>query len=142
MFNKKKSNGFTLIEVLVAMSILMATVYVMSDLHIRTMFRLVRERDYFLKLFLVKNVLVQQLPVVRKEFKPSKERLEDDASAYPITLSVELAEPSSKSPLHDILGDQLALVQATGIWKNGPFDYDIRLVGFAEREVPLEAKKP
>ena len=137
----KRSRAFTLIEVMIAMVILVSTVYVMSDLHIRSMFRLMRERDHFLKLFTVKNCLMQQLPIIYKDFKPSKNVPEDDKTATPLTLAVELVESNPKSPLNEILGQQLALVQATGSWKNGPFDYGIRLICFAQREVPLEAKK-
>jgi prepilin-type N-terminal cleavage/methylation domain-containing protein len=140
---QKKTNGFTLIEVLGAMAIMTGTVYVMSDLHIRSMFRLIREREKFLKFYIVKNALAQQMPLLCKEFKPTKpERVEDEAVANQLTLGVEVLEPNPKSPLKDILGDQLALVQATGTWKNGPFDYDIKLVSFAQREVWLEDPKP
>ncbi len=139
----QRKKGFTLIEVLGAMAIMTGTVYVMSDLHIRSMFRLMREREKFLKFYIVKNALVQQMPLLRKEFKPTKpERLEDENVVNQLTLAVEVLEPSAKSQLKDILGDQLALVQATGTWKNGPFDYDIKLVSFAQREVWLEDPKP
>ncbi|MBM3886558.1 prepilin-type N-terminal cleavage/methylation domain-containing protein [Candidatus Dependentiae bacterium] len=133
----KNSRGFTLIEVLVAMAILVSTVYVLSDLHIRSMFRLMRDRDYFLHFFTVKSALMQQFPLVKKDFKPRKEKLDDEG----INLTVALVEPNAKSPVKDILGNNLALVQVVGSWKQGPFDYDVRLMSVMPREEPLNDDK-
>jgi prepilin-type N-terminal cleavage/methylation domain-containing protein len=134
----KQQQGFSIMEVLIAMAIMTSTVYVLSDLHIRSMFRLMRERNQFVRFFMIKNELNQQLPLIKKDFKPVKQVAEDIG----MVIQVDLVDPHPKSPLKDILGDHLALVQATGVWKDGPYEYNERLVSFGVREVPLEAKKP
>lgn len=126
----KKHYGFSMFEVIVAMAILTSTVYVLSDLHIRSMYKIIRERDQFLKIFLIKNALIEQLPVIQKKFKPIRTTEEN----LNLQINVNLVEPPKKSLLNEILGDQLTLIKSTGSWKNGPFSYDIELHSIAQRE--------
>ena len=126
----KQHSGFSIFEVIVAMAMLTSTVYVLSDLHIRSMYKMMRERDQFLKMFLIKNALIEQLPIIKKTFKPVH-RTEE---ALEMQINVNLVEPPPKSQLQDILGNTLALTKAVGTWKNGPFSYEIELISFAQRE--------
>lgn len=126
----KKNCGFSMFEVIVAMAMLTSTVYVLSDLHIRSMYKMMRERDQFLKIFLIKNALIEQLPIIQKKFKPVHRTDE----ALGLQINVNLVEPPPKSLLKDILGKKLALAKAIGSWKNGPFSYEIALLSFAQYE--------
>lgn len=126
----KKQSGFSMFEVIVAMAILTSTVYVLSDLHIRSMYKMIREREQFLKIFLIKNALNEQLPVISKTFKPI--RINDENLSMQII--VNLVEPQKNSLLNELLGNQLSLIKSTGSWKNGPFSYNIELHSFAQRE--------
>ena len=134
----KKHGGFSMIEVIIAMAMLTSTVYVLSDLHIRSMYKMMRERDQFLKIFLIKNTLIEQLPIIKKTFKP----VHSADETLDLKVNVNLVEPPPKSQLKDILGNNLALVKAIGSWKTGPFDYEIVLQSFAQsEEEPKNDKK-
>ena len=126
----KKHGGFSMIEVIIAMAMLTSTVYVLSDLQIRSMYKMMRERDQFLKIFLIKNTLIEQLPIIKKTFKP----VHSTDETLDLKINVGLVEPPPKSQLKDILGNKLTLVKAVGSWKSGPFDYEIVLHSFAQRE--------
>lgn len=126
----KNQHGFSMFEVIVAMAMLTSTVYVLSDLHVRSMYKMMRERDQFLKIFLIKNALIEQLPIIHKTFKPVHRT--DEALA--LQINVNLVEPPPKSQLQDMLGNKLALAKAIGSWKTGPFTYEIELLSFAQRE--------
>lgn len=133
----RRQFGFSILEVLVGMAILTSTVYVLSDLHVRSMFRLMRSRNEFIRFFMIKAELNKQLPLVRKNFKPFKEVFEDIG----MVINVELIDSNQKSPLKDILGNHLALVQGIGEWKDGAYQYKEQLVSIGVREVALEAEK-
>lgn len=130
--------AFSLIEILIAMAILTGTVYVLSDLHIRSMMRLMRDRELFLKFFSVKNALVEHLPLVKRNFKLEKKVIEEEE----LQLTIEEVGPPSKSPLKDILGERLTLLKAAGSWKTGPFTHQIEFLSIAQREEePADAKE-
>lgn len=134
----KRLSGFTLIEVMIAMAILTGSIYVLSDLHIRSMFKMMREREQLLKFFVIKNSLVGQLPLIKKKFKAEK-RVSEDTS---MTILIDIIEPDKKSLLNDILGKKLVFIKSTGSWKDGPFTRTLEFFSIAQREEePADAKK-
>lgn len=134
----KHQHGFTMIEILIAMAILTSTVYVLSDLHIRSMFKLMRDREQLLKFFVVKNSVVEQLPLIKKKFK-AEMRVSKDGG---MTLLTDLVEQDKKSQLKDILGKKLVLIKSVGSWKDGPFTRSLEFFSIAQREEePANAKK-
>ncbi len=134
----KHQHGFTMIEILIAMAIFTSTVYVLSDLHIRSMFKLMRDREQLLKFFVVKNSVVEQLPLIKKKFK-AEMRVSKDGG---MTLLTDLVEQDKKSQLKDILGKKLVLIKSVGSWKDGPFTRSLEFFSIAQREEePANAKK-
>lgn len=132
-----KRQGFTLIEVLIAMAILAGSVYVLCDVHIRSLYRLMYERDLLLNFFVAKKKLVEQMPLLEKKFKPQKSFVEERT----LNVAVDLVEPDKKSILTNILGRKLALVKVVGSWQRGPFNEEVSAVGFVLREEELEANQ-
>lgn len=134
----KRQQGFTLIEILISMFILTMSVYVLSDLQIHSMFKMMREREQLLKFFMVKNALINQLPEIKQHFKPEKTAPEGNG----LSLVVDIVEPEKKSILKDILGKQLVIVKAVGSWKDGTWPRTLEFFSIAQREEePPRAKK-
>ncbi len=116
-----QSQGFTTIEVIIAMFILASSVYVLSDVQVRSMFKMLRDRDMLQKIFIIKKKAVEYVPLIPKKFKPSKEKLED----VDVMLRVESFEFPKKSLLRDLLSDELDCLHISGEWRQGPFSYDV-----------------
>ena len=126
----KNHHGFTTIEVIVAMFILASSVYVLADVQVRSMFKILRDRELLQKIFILKKKTAEFVPLISKEFKPSKEKLED----MELTLRVESFEFPKKSLLRELLGEDLDCLRTTGEWKSGPFSYDVGFFVCSERE--------
>lgn len=120
----RRPAAFTVIEVLIAMSLLAGTVYVLSDLQIRSMFRLLRTRDAFSKIFFLKNYVMQQMPLLSPDFKPIKETLTQGV------VTVNRIEFEKKSLLKDVLGEKIALVNAQCLWQRGPYQEQMLCYAF------------
>ena len=85
----KKFTGFTLAEVLIAVFILTSSVFVLTELQIRSMFRMLKDKDLVERIFLIKRDLYTVfITLPKKENKEVKNQIEEPE----ITIISEMKE--------------------------------------------------
>jgi prepilin-type N-terminal cleavage/methylation domain-containing protein len=113
----KKNAGFTIIEVLIAMGILVGAVYTLSDLQIRSLFRIIKDREKIANIFLVKREIYRTYlypPRDDKGIKPRTITLEKPALTI-ATEPVQISKKSSFKSMHELV----FLVKTHGKWVRG-----------------------
>lgn len=107
-----RSQGFTLIEVILAMGVLTSTVFIISGLMLRSFLRVQENRDDIEKVFLIKRELYANYFNPPKYNKKNIQKVEEPA----ITITSKLDEINKKSSLRD-LSKSLRVVRSDAIWK-------------------------
>ena len=129
-----KKPGFTLIEVLLAMFILISAVYVLSDLQIRSFFRVLSDREMVEATFLAKKNFYAVF-----SYQPTKIKKivikNEEPEVKVVTEGVEISEKSSLKSLKN----KLQWIQTEGTWKNAGKICSTRMRGLMVR--PEEKEK-
>jgi prepilin-type N-terminal cleavage/methylation domain-containing protein len=136
MYSPRKQPGFTLIEVLLATFVLVSAVYVLSNLQIRSMFRVLSDREEVERIFLVKRDFYSVFSKGEAKIKKVVTKLEEPDVKI-VTDAVELSGKSSFKSLKN----KLQLVQTEGTWKSGPLNRSLKIVGFVLKPEEKEQKK-
>jgi len=110
--SEKNSQGFTLIEVILAMGVLTSTVFIISGLMLRSFLRVQENRDDIEKVFLIKRELYANYFKPPENNKKNVQKIEEPA----ITITSKLYEINKKSSLRD-LSKTLRIVRSDAIWK-------------------------
>lgn len=106
-----RSSGFTLIEVLIALGILVSSVFVLSNLQIRLLFRVLKDREQIEKTFLIKNDLYKAFLKPPAQGKPMVTKYQQDA----LSITSERLEIAKNSALLEPK-DQLSILKTYGNW--------------------------
>ena len=132
----KTQNGFTLIEVLLAMAILTGAVLIVTNLEIRSFFKIVRDRDDIEKIFLLKKTMFNVFlkPQTDKFKQKDLQKIEKPE----MTVTTVLEDVNQKSSLKD-LRDRLKAVKVQGTWKLDNAPKDMLLLTFILR--PIEEQE-
>lgn len=110
----KDQNAFTLFEVLLAIFILTTTVYVLGDLQVRSLMRVLKDRDTLQHLFIIKRELYTRYGkkiVQEKEVSDLKSDEKRDE-----TISVARINVSSKSPIKEFLPEKNFMYHLVHTW--------------------------
>jgi prepilin-type N-terminal cleavage/methylation domain-containing protein len=127
-----KTNGFTLLEVLVALLILTAAVTIFSSTQLRSLLRVSKERQLLDRAFIVKSNLfdfIEQLKDKDNKKKNLKKTLEDPQ----VKIVSEIIDIDKKSKLKKFAGD-ISIVKTEGEWQNFGSNYNLSFVTFIEKE--------
>ena len=129
----QRRNAFTMFEIILSLFVLSSSVYVLTSLQMRALFRVLKDRDEVEKVFLMKRRLYEVFYKPVEEIKPSKEKLEEVG----IILNRNFIEIGPKSALREykkIL--QLVYVQAE--WHRDAIKRDERMVAIIGKPVQQE----
>ncbi|MCB9493247.1 MAG: hypothetical protein H6679_03160 [Epsilonproteobacteria bacterium] len=134
----KVKRAFMLIEVLIAAFVLLSGVYVAARLQMKSMLRVLGDRDHTQKIFLIKKDLFSVF-IDPPEFVPEKPALQEHAL---VGLKVEM----KKEKIHEKSGieqfaDRLELIKVKGSWKTGLISQDDVMLGFMPIPQDTEEKK-
>ena len=121
----KFSKGFTIFEVLIAVFILVSSVFVLSDLQIRSSFRVLRDREYIDRVFLVKKDFYHTLIQIPKVGKTQVTSIEDPD----IKVTTVAEEIGKKSALKE-MKEKLLMVRSEGVWESGPHTRKLTMLGY------------
>jgi len=140
-FHKTSGNAFTMIEVLLALSILASSVVVLSRLNVRSLFRVMRDRDEVEKIFLIKKDFYKFLYKLDQKTwplhaKPLVHKLENPE----MTISSYVRDIDKKSSLKKFK-DKIYIVQSEGVWKSSDLVYNTKIVSFMLKPVKEKEKK-
>jgi prepilin-type N-terminal cleavage/methylation domain-containing protein len=131
----KNRHGFTLIEVLMAIFILVSSVYVLTDLQIRSLFRVLKDRGEIDRVYLIKKESYTHYLTPPKEEKPITKKIDD-----PVTnIKTEIVEINKKSVFHEFK-DSINLVKTTGSWKEKMATQEITMMTIVEKSQKEEKK--
>lgn len=108
----KSSNGFTLIEVILAMGVLTSTIFIISGLMLRSFLRVQENRDDIEKVFLIKRELYANYFKPPEDNKKNVQKVEEPA----ITITSKVYDINKKSSLRD-LSKTLKIIRSDAIWK-------------------------
>ncbi len=130
----KKSSGFTLLEVVLALFILVSAVSILTSLHLRLVNRLQISSEKINRIFLVqKNLFNFYLKYPSKD-KPSVEKIENPD----IKITTQLVDIDRKSALNDFK-DFVKIAESEGEWKSGPDSINSKMTTFVL--IPEQEKK-
>lgn len=121
----KKHKGFTIMEVLIAMSILVSSIFVLTNLQIRSVFRVLRDRDAISRLFLVKKAFYISFYGSQKSNKPVKETIEE-----PETKVVTEFDSIDKKSESNSLAATMRFLKAKGNWESNGKKREMMMLSF------------
>ena len=127
--------GFTLVEVLLAIFILVSSIYVLTDLQIRSLFRVLKDRGEIDRVYLIKKESYTNYLTPPKGEKPITKKIEDPA----VSIRTEKVELNKKSVFHEFK-DSINLIKTTGSWKEKMIPQEMVMMTFVENQQKEEKK--
>ena len=125
--------GFTLPEILISLFILSSSMFLLSELQLRSMMRVFYGREEIDRLYLIKKYLYRQ------SLEPEKAKRQKQQLVEPeMQLVVEPRDIHKKSSLASF-AKELQLLVSTGSWERGSKQKKISIVTLAPR--PPQEKK-
>jgi len=121
----KNQKGFTLLEVLMALVILVTAVSLLSSLQLRSLMRMWRSREEIERVFLVKKDLTDIFLKLPKKEKPIVKKIEDPQ----IKIITQVEEINKKSDLSSFI-ETIKIVRTQGEWKSGLVDRKLSMISF------------
>ncbi len=142
----KMRSGFTLIEVLLAFSILISSMFVLSNAQIKYMRRVLRDREDVERIFLAKKEYYQAYLMPPKEEKPIKRELTNPevritTETKKLKHSLFSVSKKTEEKKTDAGKQPLRLIVTEAFWKSGAFDNTITLVGVVYQPPQEKEKK-
>ncbi len=138
-----KPAGFTLLEVLLALFILVTALYVLSQAQIKSVQRVLRNREEVNRIFLVKKAWLEAFIKPSKDNKKSVTQKFKDPEVKIITAQQKLMRSLLNRAQKDIKKsrDLLRAIMAQGEWTSGLFNEKIVVGGFVYKAEEKEEKK-
>ncbi len=128
--------AYTLIEVLLAMGILTSAAFVISNLQLRSLLRIMSNRDDVEKIFLIKKELISYCIHIAKPPKKEFTKLEN----LGLTLTTQVSKLPAKSSLAS-LDDRLNFVHTLALWKHEGLQKEVTMVTFLYKAPADKEKK-
>lgn len=132
----KTSNGFTLMEVMLAMGVLTMSIFVISEIMLRSLLRIQTNQDNLEKVFLIKREFYLNFIKIPFNEKKVVTKLEDPA----ITFATTIVDIGNKSSLKEYK-DLLKIIQTNATWKIENRIKESNMMGFVFKPKEKEAKK-
>ncbi|MFH1644647.1 MAG: prepilin-type N-terminal cleavage/methylation domain-containing protein [bacterium] len=107
----KKKEAFTLLETLIAITILAVSVTILSSLQVRSFLRVLKGRESISRVFLIKKELYEKFFELSKIKKPIIKEFED----LNLKITTVLKNIEKKSSLNDYV-DEIQILESTGQW--------------------------
>ncbi|MDQ5940318.1 MAG: hypothetical protein QG632_44 [Candidatus Dependentiae bacterium] len=121
------ARGFTIIEVMISLFILSTTMFVLSELQIRSMLRVWQSREDIDRVYIIKKFLYRMYQSPADARKTSQKF--DDPEMHMIIEPVEINKKSSLAPY----AKQLQYLRAIAKWSRGTTQRTLNLFALAPR---------
>lgn len=108
-----KSRAFTLLEVILAIGVVVVAVSVITNIQLRSLFKVLRDRDEIEKTFFIKRELYTNFLRTANKKEKIVEKLENPE----MTITTQFSKIGPKSTLA-ALKNKIKLVRSVGEWKN------------------------
>jgi len=133
MRHVRRPSAFTLVEVLLAMLVLTTSIYLLSSLQIRSVFRVLESRDFVQRVFIVKRQLYDMFLAA-----PSKRETKEGEQEKPIIkeyddpavkISTQMKTISKKSALRSF-APYVRIIESDGTWKRMVTEHRLPMISF------------
>ena len=131
-----KTNAFTLIEVLLAMTIFTSCVFIIANLQSRALNKVLLERDLVERIFLLKRDACAAFTAPPENEKKKVNHLENPD----VTFTTDVLAIQSKSTLKD-LKDILYLLKAEAAWKKDAVYHEYAMISIVGKPIKQEQEK-
>ncbi len=121
------ARGFTIIEVMISLFILSTTMFVLSELQIRSMLRVWQSREDIDRVYIIKKFLYRMYQSPADARKTSQKF--DEPEMHMIIEPVEINKKSALAPY----AKQLQYLRATAKWSRGTTQRTLNLFALAPR---------
>lgn len=125
--------GFTLLEVLISLLILVSAVSIFSSTQLRSVLRILKEKDYLERVFVVKRELIN---FIEQQKEKEKKLLRTDIENPEMRVVSQIIDIDKKSSLKSF-ADDIKIVKSEGVWNKFGTSYSLPLVTF----IKIEEKK-
>jgi len=123
----KRAPAFTIMEVMVALFILSSSLFVLSELQVRSMLRVWQSREDIDRVYVIKKYLYRMF-LQPENARRTSQRLEEP----PMRLVIEPVEIHKKSSLAPY-AKSLQFLQASATWSRGNTERTLYLLALAPR---------
>lgn len=128
--------GFTLFEVLISIVVLTSAVFFLTNLQLRSLFRIESDCELIRRIYLIKKELYLGLVDPESVKKVNRKEFEDPAMR--VVISAQALE--KKSPLYKFRS-KIGLVVSQGIWRTDQTDRKEEIVGLVEVSAGSDIKE-
>ena len=128
----KRVSGFTIVEVMVALFIVSTSLFVLSELQVRSMLKVWQSREDIDRVYVVKKYLYRMC-LNPEEARKTSQRFEDPV----MHMNIAPILIHKKSSLAGY-AKQLQFLQATATWSRGTATRILPLYAIAQRPVPKQ----
>lgn len=125
-----KKKGFSLLEVLVALLILVATVSFYSSTQLRSVLKITKEKEYLDRIFVIQSEFID---FIDKQLEKMQKVLKKDIESPRMKVVSQLMDIDKKSSLNLFVND-LKIVKTQGNWNSIGNNFVLSFVTFIESE--------
>jgi hypothetical protein len=131
-----KSKAFTIFEVLISMFILVSAIYVLTNMHLRTLFRIVKDRENLERIYVLKkeSYLRYLSPLNQKD----SQRINVENPDISITLE---AVEMGKNSIFQSMKERLNVIKAAGRWRRNDNSFVQYMPFFVIKNTDEESKE-
>lgn len=132
----RRNAAFTLMEVLLAMTILTSCIFIIANLQSRALNKVLRERDEIERTFLLKRDAYAGLVASPEGEKKVVNRLDNPS----VTLTTQTMDVQKKSELAE-LKDSIKMLKTEAAWKNDSGFHEMAMVSVIFKPAKKEQEK-
>lgn len=129
----KTRQGFTLAEVMLALTVLITSAYILSNIQIRSSFKVAKNREEIRRVFLIKKELYNLLLSPLKKDKPRTTTL----NTPPTKIVSDKKKIERKSSLKNFQND-IDIIWSEGEWELSGKMHTLKMISFAPKFVEKE----
>ncbi|MFH1461644.1 MAG: prepilin-type N-terminal cleavage/methylation domain-containing protein [bacterium] len=123
-----KKNGFTLLEVLLSLLILVSAVTIFSSTQLRSVLRISKEREILDRVFIVKSQLID---FIEEQEKKEQKIFKKEIKNPEMKVVSQIIDIDKRSSLKSFAND-MKIIKAQGNWNNIGSSYNLPFVTFVK----------
>jgi len=127
---RKRSDAFTIAEILIALFVLASSMSVLADLQVKSMFRVQRGRDEIERMPLIKEQLYR---LFARPEPPSKKEQLITVKEPKTVIKMGMNDIDKKSSLFAQFKNDISVIWAEGSWKRGNRDATMKMISFVTK---------
>ena len=128
-------SGFTIAEVMLALTVLVTTAFILSSIQIRSYFKVAKNREEVRRVFLIKKELYKTFLNYFEKDKPNIVNVDS-----PKTKIVSYKEEIQKKSSLKQFAKDVDIIWSEGTWNYSDRDYSLKMISFFPRPEEKERR--